>query len=223
LSISYTYTEPTVFLEYAYDTARIAKKAGLYNIFVTNGYMTKQALDTIKPYLNAANVDLKSFSEAYYKKNCKARLQPVLDSIAYMRELNIWVEVTTLLIPGENDSEGELEQIAGFISRIDNDIPWHISRFHPNYQFADHAPTPMETMRKARDIGRECGLHFVYLGNVAEGSDTYCYNCNEPLVKRSYFSVQGLNVIDGRCPRCQTPINGHWRDGLGKHLFSFNS
>jgi len=191
LSISYTYTEPTIFFEYAYDTAKLAKEAGLYNNFVTNGYMSKEALDTIKPYLDAANVDLKSFNEEYYKKNCKAHLQPVLDSIAYMRKLGLWVEVTTLIVPGENDSEDE-------------------SRFHPNYQFTDYQPTPVDTLRKAGRIGKNHGLHYIYLGNVLEGSDTYCFNCNELLVKRTYFYLDKFNIERNRCRSCGTEIAGIW-------------
>jgi pyruvate formate lyase activating enzyme len=126
-SISYTYTEPTIFFEFAFDTAQLAEEAGLYNVFVTNGYMTRQALETIQPYLTAANVDLKSFSDASYKKNCQARLQPVLDTISSMKSLGVWVEVTTLVIPGENDSDNELKHIAEFLAGVDCMIPWHIS------------------------------------------------------------------------------------------------
>ncbi len=211
LSISYTYTEPTIFFEYAYDSAKLAKEAGLHNILVTNGFMTKQALDTIKPYLDAANVDLKSFKGDYYKNICKARLQPVLDSITYMKELNIWVEVTTLVIPGENDSEEELNQIAAFIARLDKDTPWHISRFRPDYEFTDHDATPMETLRKAREIGKKHGLRYVYLGNVFEGTDTYCYHCNELLVKRTYMGTENFRLKNGRCPSCGAQINGIWQ------------
>jgi pyruvate formate lyase activating enzyme len=210
-SISYTYTEPTIFFEYAYDTAKLAKEAGLYNIFVTNGYMSKEALDTIRPYLNAANVDLKSFREEFYKNNCKGHLQPVLDSIAYMKKIGIWVEVTTLIIPGENDSEEELNAIAKFIADLDKDIPWHISRFHPDYQFADRSPTSLQTLRKANQIGRSHGLHYIYLGNVLEDSDTHCYNCNELLVKRSYFYVEKFNITTGICPNCGSEIQGIWK------------
>ncbi len=211
LSISYTYTEPTIFFEYAYDSAKLAKEAGLYNVFVTNGFMTRQALDTIKPYLDAANVDLKSFSEDYYERNCKARLQPVLDSIAYMKQLDIWVEVTTLVVPGENDSEEELRRIAGFIAQLDKDIPWHISRFHPDYKFGDHDATPVETLRKANEIGKSEGLHHVYLGNVLEGSDTFCHSCHELVVKRAYMGVERSKLSDGRCPSCSAPIKGVWQ------------
>jgi pyruvate formate lyase activating enzyme len=210
-SISYTYTEPTIFFEYAYATAQLAKAEGLANTFVTNGYMTAEALDTIQPYLDAANVDLKSFSDEYYKKNCKGRLQPVLDSIRYMKKLGIWIEVTTLIIPGENDSDSELRDIAQFIAKTDVAIPWHISRFHPDYRFTDHRATPVETLRKARDIGKEQGLRYLYLGNILEGADTRCYQCNELLVKRSYFSPEEVNIKDGRCPSCSAAIDGRWK------------
>lgn len=209
-SISYTYTEPTIFFEYSYDIAMRAKDSGMGNVFVTNGFMTRQTLDTIKPYLAAANVDLKSFRDSYYREYCKARLQPVLDSIVYMRQLGIWVEVTTLVIPGENDSEGELEEIAGFLARTDKDIPWHISRFHPDYRFTDHRPTPLETMRKAREVGWEQGLRYVYLGNVLEEVNTRCYKCNEQVVTREYMAARELNLKDGRCPKCGTEIGGVW-------------
>ncbi len=209
-SISYTYTEPTIFFEYAFDTAKLAKQAGLYNTFVTNGFMTKQALDTIKPYLDAANVDLKSFRDEYYKKYCKAKLSPVLESIAYMRKLGIWVEVTTLVVPSENDSDVELNDIAGFIAQVDVNIPWHISRFHSDYKFTDHGATPVETMRRARDIGVECGLRYVYLGNVPSDSDTYCHKCGDQLIKRAHFSGEATRIKDGVCASCGVTIPGVW-------------
>ena len=211
LSISYTYTEPTIFFEYACDTSVLAKQASLYNVFVTNGFMTGQALDTIKPYLDAANVDLKSFSEDYYKRNCRAHLQPVLDSIAYMKKLGIWVEVTTLVIPGENDSEEELTRIAEFIAGVDREIPWHISRFRPDYKFGDRDATPIESLRKARDIGRAQGLSYVYLGNVLEGSDTHCPGCNERLINRAYMNTEKFSLKNGNCPSCGTRISGVWK------------
>jgi pyruvate formate lyase activating enzyme len=209
-SISYTYTEPTIFFEYAYDTAQIAKQRGLYNIFVTNGYMTKDALDTIRPVLDAANVDLKSFSDEFYKRTCKARLQPVLDSIRYMKEIGIWVEVTTLVIPGQNDSPAELNEIAGFIAAVDKNIPWHISRFYPQYHFSGSPPTPVETLRYAAEAGEKQGLRFVYLGNVAEGADTLCCNCKTELVTRSAMAVKQLKIKNGRCPDCGADIAGVW-------------
>jgi pyruvate formate lyase activating enzyme len=212
LSISYTYTEPTIFFEYAYDTAKLAKREGIYNNFVTNGYMTKEALDTIQPYLDAANVDLKSFSEDYYRNICKANLQPILDSIRYMKELGIWVEVTTLIIPGENDSDSELSNIAKFIAQLGKDIPWHISRFHPDYQFSHHQATPIERLRRAKEIGKSYGLRYIYLGNVYEGFNTYCYSCGELLVERGYFSSQECKIEEGKCPFCGSRISGIWSD-----------
>jgi len=209
-SISYTYTEPTIFYEYAYDTARLAKKAGLANVFVTNGYMTRQALDMISPYLNAANVDLKSFSNDYYKKNCKARLLPVLDTIRAMKERGVCLEVTTLVIPGENDSDAELNQIAAFLAGVDKDIPWHISRFHPDYRFLDHAPTSLETLRQAKEIGHKNGLHYIYLGNVLEGANTYCHRCQKLIVQRRNMGIEECNVKGGHCPACGAVIKGIW-------------
>ena len=209
-SISYTYTEPTIFFEYAYDTAKLAKAAGLYNNFVTNGYMSKEALDQISAYLDAANVDLKSFREDYYQRHCKAHLQPVLESIKYMKKLGIWVEITTLVIPGENDSEEELYDIARFISSLSNDIPWHVSRFHPDYQYTSRPATPLDTLQKAYTIGKECGLRYVYLGNVLEGNNTHCYRCGSLLIKRDYFYIEEYNIKAKQCPSCNALIAGRW-------------
>lgn len=211
LSIAYTYTEPTIFFEYAYDTARVAKEAGLRNVFVTNGYMTRQALDAIRPYLDAANVDLKSFSDTSYRRTCKARLQPVLDTLAAMKELGVWLEVTTLIVPGENDSEQELRQIAEYLARLDTRIPWHLSRFHPDYEFQDHLSTPVETLLKAREVGKEAGLKYIYLGNVLEeGTDTNCERCHERVIERRYMGLNECRLEGGRCPSCGTGIEGIW-------------
>jgi len=208
-SISYTYTEPTVFFEYALDTAKLAKEAGLYNVFVTNGYMTKEAQETIKPYLDAANVDLKSFREDFYRKVCAGSLAPVLNSIRLMKEMGIWVEVTTLVVPGENDSEEELEAIAGFIASVDKNIPWHVSGFHPDYKFTGYQPTPEATLRKAVDIGKESGLNFVYAGNVrGRGNDTLCPICKKVLIKRKDFSILEYNIKEGKCAFCAAGIPG---------------
>jgi len=208
-SVSYTYTEPTIFFEYAYDTARLAKESGLRNNFVTNGFMTGEALETIKPYLDAANVDLKFFREESYQKICKARLQPVLESISKMRELGIWVEVTTLVIPGLNDSEEELRDIARFLASVDRDIPWHLSRFHPDYEYLDKQATPVATLRKAREIGKSEGLRYIYLGNVwGEGEDTHCPNCGQLLISREGFWVKSNLIKDGHCAKCGYKIAG---------------
>jgi pyruvate formate lyase activating enzyme len=208
-SISYTYTEPTIFFEYAFDTARLARDAGLSNVFVTNGYMTAAALRLIQPYLDAANVDLKAFKDETYKKICGARLGPVLDSIRLMRELGIWVEVTTLVVPGMNDSPGELADIARFIAGVSPDIPWHVSRFHPDYKYTEAPATPVETLERARGAGREAGLRYIYVGNVwGEGENTDCPQCARRLISRSGFSVRKNDVRDGACPQCGTRIAG---------------
>ncbi|MFC1623974.1 AmmeMemoRadiSam system radical SAM enzyme [Candidatus Omnitrophota bacterium] len=211
-SISYTYTEPTIFFEYAYDIAKFAKKEGLYNNFVTNGYMTKDALQTIKPYLDACNVDLKSFNEDFYQKMCGGHLEPVLDSIKTMKELGIWVEITTLIVPGQNDSDSELKSIAEFIVSVGPEVPWHISRFHPDYKCLDSRPTSIEIMRMAEEIGKKAGLKYIYLGNVIEGNNTYCYNCKNLLIERTVFDITKYDIRDERCPKCNTNIEGK---GLG--------
>jgi pyruvate formate lyase activating enzyme len=208
-SISYTYTEPTIFFEYAYDTAKLARKDGLANVFVTNGYMSREALETIKPYLDACNVDLKAFSEDFYREMCGAHLQPVLDLIRQIKDLDIWIEITTLIIPGQNDSEEELTQIARFISEIDPDIPWHISRFHPDYKYSDSSATPLDTLRLAYTIGKKEGLHYIYIGNViGESEGTVCPSCQRTLIDRRGFYISDNKVRDGKCPFCGHVIAG---------------
>ena len=209
-SISYTYTEPTVFFEFAYDTAVLAKKAGLGNNFVTNGYMTRDAIDTIAPYLDAANIDLKAFRKDTYRKLMKAQLEGVLDSIKYMKQKGIWIEVTTLIVPGMNDDEKELKDIAQFIAETGGDVPWHISAFYPHYHYNDREPTPMGIMKKAFDIGKKAGLRYVYMGNVPGGNEnTYCYNCGELLIKREgFFVANNLITEKSKCPKCSYSIDG---------------
>jgi pyruvate formate lyase activating enzyme len=211
-SISYTYTEPTIFFEYAYDVAKRAKKKGLSNIFVTNGYMSKEALELIHPYLDAANVDLKSFREEFYKKVCHGHILPVLETIHVMKELGIWIEVTTLVIPGKNDTVEELTDIASFLASEGRDIPWHVTSFHPDYEFLDIKPTSMDILKKARDIGEREGLRNIYIGNLTtsmnNNSNTVCSECHTLLIKRSYFTVDENNIVDGKCPSCGTIIDG---------------
>lgn len=211
-SISYTYTEPTVYFEYAYDTAVLASAAGLKNVFVTNGYTSGEALKEIAPYLDGANVDLKSFREEFYHRICGAKLAPVLETLRLYRTLGIWLEVTTLVIPGENDSDEELRDIAGFIAgELGPEVPWHVSAFHPSYRLTAPPRTPAETLRKARRIGVEAGLRYVYEGNIpGEGEDTLCYSCGQAVLTRYGFSI-GENRLDGdRCPSCGTPVDGRW-------------
>lgn len=211
-SISYTYTEPTVFFEYAYDTARIAHKKGLKNNFVTNGYMTPEAIDMIAPYLDGANVDLKSSSDEFYKKICGARIGPVQDSIRRMHEAGIWVEVTTLIIPTLNDSPEQLREVARFLLSIDPSIPWHVSAFYPTYHMLGKPRTSPQLVRRAREIGLEEGLRYVYTGNIIddEGEKTVCHNCKGVLIERRGYQVVDNRIKDGRCPSCGTPIAGVW-------------
>jgi pyruvate formate lyase activating enzyme len=212
-SISYTYTEPTVYFEFAHDTARIAHEKGLLNVFVTNGYMTAEALRMISPYLDAANVDLKSFSDDYYKKYCGARLSPVQETLILMKSLNILVEITTLLVTGLNDAKTELESLAGFIAgSLGPETPWHISRFHPTYKLTDRPPTPLKSLIAARDIGVAAGLKYVYLGNVPgeNGESTACPGCGKMLIERWGFTVRKNRVKEGRCPDCDARIEGVW-------------
>ncbi|HPD60780.1 MAG TPA: AmmeMemoRadiSam system radical SAM enzyme [Thermodesulfobacteriota bacterium] len=208
-SISYTYTEPTIFFEYAYDTSKLAKKESLFNVFVTNGYMTTESLETIAPYLDACNVDLKSFREDFYKSICGGHLEPVLESIRCLKRLNIWVEITTLVIPELNDSDEELSQIARFISEVDVNIPWHISRFHPDYKLTDSQITPLETLTKAYSLGRKAGLRYIYIGNIpGESPQTVCPACNQPLIRRRSFWVLENNIRNSRCPQCGECVPG---------------
>jgi pyruvate formate lyase activating enzyme len=208
-SISYTYTEPTIFFEFALDVAKLAKEKGLYNNFVTNGYMTQDCIAMIRPYLDAANIDLKFFCDSSYRKICAGSLEPVLNSISLMHKLGIWVEITTLVVPGENDSKEELRDIAEFIAGVDKNIPWHISRFHPDYKFIERQATPELTLKKAEEIGNKAGLKFIYIGNVyGFGNDTYCPSCKKALIKREYFSVLEYNIKEGKCSFCNTAVAG---------------
>jgi len=208
--IAYTYTEPTIFFEYAYDTSKLAHQEGLVNIFVTNGYMTGEMLELYAPHLDAANVDLKAFRDETYRKYVGARLQPVLDSLKLMKELGIWLEVTTLLIPDLNDDLVELQDTARFISQeLGVETPWHISRFFPSYKMSDVPPTPNATLRRAEEIGREAGLRHVYTGNLPGEANTVCHACGQLLIRRVGFRVLENNVApDGQCPECGTPVSG---------------
>ena len=209
-SISYTYTEPTVFMEFARDCAAQASRAGLSNVFVTNGYMSEESAVLAGEFLEAANVDLKAATEEHYRKICGAGLQPVLDTIRTLHEAGVWIEVTTLVIPGHNDDDASLDFIASFIASLDSVIPWHISRFFPTYNLQDVPPTPIDTLEKAGRIGEEAGLKHVYLGNVPGKSDeTKCSSCASVLIRRAGFGVKELNITeDGHCKSCREPFDG---------------
>lgn len=212
-SISYTYTEPTVFFEFARDTAILAREKGLKNVFVTNGYMTRESLVMMKPFLDAANVDLKAYNKDFYRKICGAKLENVKETLVDMKSCGIFVEVTTLLIPGLNDDKKEIEELAMFIAdSLGPETPWHISRFHPTYKLENRPSTPLETLVSARKTGMKCGLKYVYTGNVPgeEGESTFCYSCGKMLIERIGFYVKKNAVENGLCPHCRAHIDGVW-------------
>ncbi len=215
-SISYTYTEPTIFYEYAYDICGLAKERNLANIFVSNGFINPEPAKELKGLLDAINIDLKAFSDETYQRICGGRLGPVLDTIRLMYELGVWVEITTLVVPGMNDSDEELTQIAEFIASVSVDIPWHISAFHPDYEMLDRGPTPLQTLLRAETIGKKAGLRYIYLGNVAREENTYCPECGALLVRRIGFNVleNYLSINGGRCPECGFKVEGVWTDSI---------
>jgi len=208
-SISYTYTEPTIFMEFAYDCARLAHDRGIKNVFVSNGYTTAEAAREMAPYLDANNIDLKG-DDDFYKNVAGARLQPVLDTIRLMKQLGVWVEVTTLIIPTYNDTEEFLRWVADFIRSVDPAIPWHVTQFYPTYKLLDRPRTPIGILRRAREIGLEAGLKYVYEGNVPGegGESTYCPSCGALLIERFGFSLRSVTMKSGRCPGCNSTIDG---------------
>jgi len=210
-TIAYTYTEPTVYFELAYDTAKLAHEKGIKNVFVTNGYMTAEALNMIDPYLDAANVDLKAFTEDFYETYCGAKLTHVKETLKLMKSLGIFIEVTTLLIPGLNDDKNELEGLAAFLANsLGTETPWHISRFHPTYRLTDRPSTPVKTLVMAREIGIKAGLKYVYTGNVPgeSGEKTFCYQCGNILIDRWGFYVRKYFIENSQCTHCGAQIHG---------------
>ncbi len=212
-AIAFTYNEPAIFAEYAADVMKLAKLHGIKGVFVSNGYETKETLDFLEPYIDAYNIDLKSFSEKYYQKICKAKLAPVLETIREIHGRGKWLEVTTLLVPDKNDSEKELRDIANFIKDISADIPWHISAFYPAYQMADNSAATLASLERACNIGIKAGLHYVYAGNIFDKkmSTTMCPVCGEPLLERHGFSVEKNILKNFSCLKCGKKIVGVWK------------
>ncbi|HPP66964.1 MAG TPA: AmmeMemoRadiSam system radical SAM enzyme [bacterium] len=210
-SISYTYTEPTVFFEYAYECAVLAKQAGLKNNFVTNGYMSEKALEKIAPYLDAANVDLKG-DEQFYQKLCGAHVEPVLNNIQLMKKLGIWIELTTLVIPEYNDEYDSLKRLIESIGKISFEIPWHISRFFPTYKMSDHYPTPVEKLYELKKRLNQAGFYYVYTGNIStgDGENTICPQCGYQLITREGYLITKNNIVKGSCRKCGFNIAGIW-------------
>ncbi len=211
-SIAYTYNEPTIFYPFARDVARLAHAAGLKNVFVSNGMESPEVLADMKGLIDGFNIDLKGFDPAYYKKTLKGSLEGVLDTLKRLKGADIWVEVTTLIVPGDNDSDEELGQIARFIAgELDPFTPWHISAFHPDYKVRNRDATPIETLRRAETIGRGAGLHYIYMGNVPEDGDTFCPDCHARVMTRNGFYKVENRLIDGKCPECGRTMDGVWK------------
>jgi pyruvate formate lyase activating enzyme len=218
--VAYTYNDPVIFAEYAADAARACRERGLANIAVTAGYIQGKAREEFFGAMDAANIDLKSFSEDFYRRITGARLETVLDTLRYVvHETPVWVEITTLLIPGHNDSPGELEALTGWIAReLGPDVPLHFSAFHPANRMRDVLPTPLATLRLARRIAADAGLRYVYLGNVRgpEGGATHCPTCGASVVERAEYSIVGYGLSDqGKCRGCGTAVAGVWDGGPG--------
>jgi len=215
-SISYTYIEPTIFFEFAYDCAQLAHERGLKNVFVSNGYTSPEATRKIAPFLDGNNIDLKAFTDKFYREVCGAKLAPVLETIRLMKELGVWVEVTTLVIPGWNDSDNELKEIAQFIKGIDPEMPWHVSRFHPTFKMTDRDATPPSTLQRARQIGIAEGLKYVFVGNIPGegGENTICPQCGETIVERRGFSIVSQDLVNGECGKCGHSIAGVFRKSV---------
>jgi pyruvate formate lyase activating enzyme len=208
-SIAYTYTEPTIFFEFAYDTAKTAQGMGLKNIFVTNGYQTPETIEKMAGVIDAANVDLKAFSDDFYKERCRARLAPVLKAIELMHRKGIFLEITTLVVPGENDDRDDLRRLAEFIVSVSPDIPWHVSRFHPQYRQTDKEWTPSDTIFEALEIGKAAGIKYLYAGNLPAGryENTYCPDCGELVIERTGFSARPKRLTGDMCSGCGTHLN----------------
>ena len=212
-SIAYTYTEPTVFMELCTETARLAKQRGLANVFVSNGYMTPESVDFVRPWLDGINVDLKAFNEDFYRELCKARLATVLETLEYLaKHTDIWLEITTLVIPHKNDSSQELTQIAEFIAgKLSPNVPWHVSRFYPQYRLTQTPPTEEDVLEQAYDIGKAAGLRYVYIGNLPgnRAESTWCYKCGTLLIERIGYQVRSNRIKDYQCPQCGADIAGY--------------
>ena len=210
-SIAWTYNEPTMWFEYTLDSAKLAKKEDIKTVYVTNGYMSEESFQEIKPYLDAANIDLKGMSNKFYEDLCEARLKPVLDNIIRMYDAHIHIEVTNLLIPGYNDSNEDIKALISFmVEEVGVEVPLHFTRFFPQYQMQNIPPTNIESLKRAHDLAKESGMQYVYIGNAptADGETTFCPECGEPIIKRDGFSVLSDEIKKTRkCPKCKAPLN----------------
>ena len=212
-TIAYTYTEPTIFYEYMLDCARLARREGIRNLWITCGYINEEPLRELSKVMDAANVDLKGFSEAFYAEYCKAELAPVLNTLRIAKEEGMWIEVTNLIIPGANDDPEMIREMCKWIvANLGTDTPLHFSRFHGAYRLIHKPPTPPDTLEMAARIAKEEGIRHVYIGNIVTqtGDDTFCPNCGRLLIERRGFEVLRNELRSGKCPHCDTEIAGKW-------------
>lgn len=211
-SITYTYTEPTVFYEYMYDTARIAREHRVRNTMHSCGYINEKPLRELCRYLDAADVDLKAFTEDFYSRVCGGRLRPVLDALTVIKSAGVWLEITNLVIPTLNDDMKKIREMCSWIAaNLGRDVPLHFSRFFPHYKLKDLPPTPVQTLRDARATAMEAGLRFVYIGNLrSEAEHTYCTSCRKKIIERSGYAVQQNHVRNGVCGFCGSRVPGIW-------------
>jgi pyruvate formate lyase activating enzyme len=214
-SVAYTYNDPVIFLEYAVDVAQACRELGIMSVAVTAGYINEEPRREFYAHMDAANIDLKGFSEDFYQKLCAGQLQPVLETLQYVKhETNTWLEITNLLIPGQNDSTAELEALTQWIvEELGPDVPLHFSAFHPDYKMRDIPRTPASTLSRAREIAIKNGLRYAYTGNVHDGvgGSTYCHNCGKRLIYRDWYILGEWNLTpDGACVNCGTPCAGHF-------------
>ena len=214
-SVAYTYNDPTIFLEYAIDVAQACHDQSIFSVAVTAGYIHAEPRRDFYAHMDAANIDLKGFTEAFYQKLCAGSLAPVLDTLLYLKhETNVWFEITTLLIPGENDSTAELEALTRWVAtELGPDVPLHFTAFHPDYKMLNVPPTPPQTLTRARRIALDNGIRYAYTGNVhdEDGGSTTCHNCGEQLIGRNWYVLNEWNLDDnGRCQICHTPLAGHF-------------
>ncbi len=211
-SVAYTYNDPVIFLEYAVDIAQACRERGIKSVAVTAAYIRKGAREKFFGQMDASNVDLKAFTERFYKKLCLGELEPVLETLKYLKhETKVWIELTTLLIPGENDSEKELHELTQWVvTELGPDVPMHFTAFHPDFKLTDHPRTSPTTLTRAREIARENGVRYAYTGNVHDkaGESTYCHNCGEILIGRDWYVLSEWNLVDGNCRNCGTPCAG---------------
>ncbi|WP_019177857.1 AmmeMemoRadiSam system radical SAM enzyme [Methanomassiliicoccus luminyensis] len=214
--IAFTYNEPTIWHEFAYDAMKIAKERGLFTVYVTNGFIQEEPLRELSSVLDAMNIDIKGFSERFYDKICKAALEPVLEATKLAHELGIHIEITYLIIPGENDGEDEIRKFCRWMAELNPKVPVHFTRFHPDYEMQDRGPTPIATMEMARRVAEKEGLKFVFLGNVSlpHGEDTVCPNCGNLVIERQGFHILRNDAIDGKCKVCGEDLYLVQRRGL---------